>query len=388
MLLKTFLLLFSSFILITGLAFGQVPELNKPAPLIEVNDWVLNPNYSDTEIEGKPIVLKFWFTTCGPCVYSIPHFNDLVEEFENEDIAFISISFENPKIIRAFIEEKEFRSMMGSDTAQVLIKNFEVQGFPIVFLIDREGVLRWKGYPMSLNKSMISYFLNIQAKNSETIISKEITNRINELGIKNPNYSLEMDTNKTQMGVASGLYSDSNELTIANYSLKKTLSYLLKQSKHRLSIPDTTSEKFDIRFKSEEGLSSIDNLNERLASVISDRLGFRLATVNEIKSAYVLSVSNDSLFEANFIDHESQNTGTSSGKGFWKGHGLSIKQIINTLEDSYQMYFGAELPQSGEFKVEIPTDNFESLKSKLIDFYGIKLIQKEVEIEMYTLFKE
>lgn len=277
---------------------------------------------------------------------------------------------------------------MGSDTSQVSINNFGVQGFPVVFLIDREGVLRWKGYPMSLNKSMISYFLDVDAENSETIIAEEFTNRINELGITNPNYSLEIDTNKTQMGVASGRYSGSNELTIANYSLKKALSYLVNQSEYRLIIPGTPSEKFDIRFKSDEGLSSIDNLNERLASVISDRLGFRLATVNEIRSAYVLSVANDSLFSANFIDNKSQNTGTSSGNGFWKGHGLSIKQIINTLEDSYQMYFGAELPKSGKYKVKIPTDNFESLKTQFFDLYGIELIKKEVEIEIYTLFKE
>ncbi|WP_421775045.1 peroxiredoxin family protein [Gracilimonas sp.] len=386
--MKIYLLFFLNFTLFSGLVFSQVPELNQPAPTIKVNDWVSNPNYSDTEIKGKPIVLKFWFTTCGPCVYSIPHFNDLVEEFHNEDIAFISISFEEPEIIRAFIEEKEFRSMMGSDTSQVSINNYRVQGFPVVFLIDSDGVLRWKGYPMSLNKSMISYFLNIESENSGTINIEEETNRINELGITNANYSLEIDTNKTQMGVASGRYSDLNELTIANYSLKKVLSYLLNQSEYRLSIPDTASEKFDIRFKSDQGLSSINNLNERLASVISDRLGFRLATVTEIRSAYVLSVAHDSLFTSNFVDTESKSTGTSSGSGFWRGHGLSIKQVINTLEDSYQMHFEAELPKSNKYKVELPTDNFKSLESKLLDVYGIKLTQKEVEIEMYTLFKE
>lgn len=104
--LKIFLLQFLNFTLFSAFTFGQVAELNQPAPPIEVNDWVLNPNYSDIEIKDKPIVLKFWFTTCGPCVYSIPHFNDLVEQFENEDIAFISISFKNLTLFVLLLKKK------------------------------------------------------------------------------------------------------------------------------------------------------------------------------------------------------------------------------------------------------------------------------------------
>lgn len=33
---------------------------------------------------GKVIVLNFWYTTCGPCVAEIPHFNTLQEKYPEE----------------------------------------------------------------------------------------------------------------------------------------------------------------------------------------------------------------------------------------------------------------------------------------------------------------
>lgn len=379
-------ILFLAFFSSTALSQGV--EVNQPAPPIQVNNWVENPDYSQHELENKPVILKFWFTKCGPCVYSIPHMNDLAEQFQSEDVAFVSISFEKPQIIRSFLREKEFKAMAGSDTSQTTISSYGVHGYPMVFLIDKEGILRWKGNPMSLNEAMVSHFLDLSGKESGIKQIESETNKINELGFKNPSFSLEIDENTTQMGGASGRHSTAKELTIANYNLKKSLSYLLDTSEYRIKVPDSTKTKYDIRFQVEQGLDSLSNLEERLASVIANRLNYRLATETRNEMSYQLKIANDSLFTANFVDQESSYTGSSSRKDSWQGQGLSKNDIINALEDSYNSYFSDGIGLSGKYKMEIPTNNFGKLKKRLLNHYGIQLMKTENEVEVYTLIPE
>lgn len=379
-------ILFLAFFSSTALSQGV--EINQPAPPIQVNNWVENPDYSLHELENKPVILKFWFTKCGPCVYSIPHMNDLAEKFQSEDVAFVSVSFEKPEIIRSFLREKEFKAMAGSDTSQTTISAYEVRGYPMVFLIDKEGILRWKGNPMSLNESMVSQFLDLSGKESGIKQIERETNKINELGFQNPSFSLEIDENTTQMGVASGRHATAKELTIANYNLKKTLSYLLNKSEYRIKVPDSAKTKYDIRFQVEQGLDSLSNLEERLASVISNRLNYRLATETRNEITYQLKIANDSLFTSNFIDKESSYTGTSSRKDSWQGQGLSKNDVINALENSYNLYFSDGIGLNEKYMMEIPTNNFDKLKERLLNYYGIQLMKTEDEVEVYTLIPE
>jgi len=377
-----FLTLFSS------VAFCQGIEVNQPAPPIQVNNWVENPDYSHHELENKPVILKFWFTKCGPCVYSIPHMNDLVEKFQTEDVAFVSVSFEKTETIRSFLREKEFKAMAGSDTSQTTISAYEVRGYPMVFLIDKEGILRWNGNPMSLNESMVSQFLDLSGKESGIKQIESETSKINELGFKNPSFSLEIDENTTQMGIASGRHSTAKELTIANYSLKKTLSYLLDKSEYRIKVPDSATTKYDIRFQVKQGLDSLSNLEERLASVIANRLNYRLATETRNEMTYQLKITDDSLFSSNFVDKESSYTGSSSKKESWQGQGLTKNDVIDALENSYNFYFSDGIGLTGKYKMEIPTNNFDKLKEHLLNYYGIQLLKTKDEVEVYTLIPE
>ena len=40
--------------------------------------------YTLHDSAGKVIVLNFWYTTCGPCVAEIPHFNALQEKYPDD----------------------------------------------------------------------------------------------------------------------------------------------------------------------------------------------------------------------------------------------------------------------------------------------------------------
>jgi len=45
----------------------------------------------NADLKGKTVVINVWATWCGPCVFEIPKLNEMVEEFDSEDIVFIAL---------------------------------------------------------------------------------------------------------------------------------------------------------------------------------------------------------------------------------------------------------------------------------------------------------
>ena len=43
-------------------------------------------------LNGKVVVIDFWATWCVPCRKSIPHWNQLVDEFKGKPVCFIAIT--------------------------------------------------------------------------------------------------------------------------------------------------------------------------------------------------------------------------------------------------------------------------------------------------------
>jgi thiol-disulfide isomerase/thioredoxin len=85
---------------------------------------------------GKPVVLNFWSTWCGPCVKELPVFDAAVRKY-NDKIDFLFISDEPLEKITKFSATHKYQlNYMQS------IKDFEeygILGRPQTFFIDSEG---------------------------------------------------------------------------------------------------------------------------------------------------------------------------------------------------------------------------------------------------------
>ena len=79
------------------------------------------------KFKGKVVVLEFWATWCGPCVQSIPHLNDLVEQFKDKPVVFISVTSESEDVVQLFLKSHSMKAWLGLDDYEVLNKAFHVR---------------------------------------------------------------------------------------------------------------------------------------------------------------------------------------------------------------------------------------------------------------------
>lgn len=92
---------------------------------------------------GKPIVLNFWASWCGPCQMEMPDFHEKYLEL-GEDIQFLMINMtdgarETIESASGFIAEQEYTFPVFYDTQSNAAMTYGAYSLPTTYFIDAEG---------------------------------------------------------------------------------------------------------------------------------------------------------------------------------------------------------------------------------------------------------
>lgn len=115
--------------------------IGSPAPTFEVTD-VDGRVLSLSQLRGKVVVLFFWGTWCRWCKPEYPYLRALAHQFGQEDLAIISISYDDDEaVLRRVIDEEGFLwfNISESKAASPVVKMYDVDSWPTTFVLDREG---------------------------------------------------------------------------------------------------------------------------------------------------------------------------------------------------------------------------------------------------------
>ncbi|MFL2855777.1 MAG: TlpA family protein disulfide reductase [Pseudohongiellaceae bacterium] len=94
------------------------------------------------DYRGKVILLDFWATWCAPCRIEIPGFIELLDKYEDQGLAILGISVDDPVDSLLFYAEEmkmDYPVLIGDGRDDVKESYGPLIGFPTTFLIDREG---------------------------------------------------------------------------------------------------------------------------------------------------------------------------------------------------------------------------------------------------------
>ena len=123
----------------TGMATGNA-QMNGIAP-----DFTLQSLDGKTvrlsDFRGKPVVLNFWATWCGPCKIEMPWFVDLQKQYGPAGLQFLGVAMDDAstKDIAEFAESMKvnYPILVGKESVGDAYGG--VQFLPETFYIDRNG---------------------------------------------------------------------------------------------------------------------------------------------------------------------------------------------------------------------------------------------------------
>jgi thiol-disulfide isomerase/thioredoxin len=101
-----------------------------------------------SDYRGKVVVLTFSGNWCGPCRGMYPEERKLVERLRGEPFALLSVNTdEDRQTLRKSIKEGEitWRCWWDGGTDGPIRKSWGIDSFPTVLVLDKEGVIRFKG---------------------------------------------------------------------------------------------------------------------------------------------------------------------------------------------------------------------------------------------------
>lgn len=127
---------------------GRQVEVGEPAP-----DFTLatpDGEVSLSETRGEIVVLNFWATWCGPCLFEMPEFQELHEtRGEREGIRIIAVnltSADSRASAVQFADDLGLTFTIAFDDRGAVAERYGVHSLPATFFIDSEGVVRTRSY--------------------------------------------------------------------------------------------------------------------------------------------------------------------------------------------------------------------------------------------------
>ena len=124
---------------------GRV-EVGLPAPAYATVS-LDGDSVSLAQQKGKVVLLNIWATWCHPCRDEIPELRTIHNRYRDRGLELVGVSVDTDgtdETIRTFMKDFQMTFPIWRDPDERISTRFLAVGVPATFLIDKEGILRWR----------------------------------------------------------------------------------------------------------------------------------------------------------------------------------------------------------------------------------------------------
>jgi len=116
---------------------GKLP-VGQPAPEFSLTDMETGEVVSYGDLLGKPAVLNFWATWCGPCRAELPDLAQIHADASGR-YRLITITDEPATIVRPFLSHRSLSLPVLYDPGGRVAQRYQVDSIPMTVLLDAQG---------------------------------------------------------------------------------------------------------------------------------------------------------------------------------------------------------------------------------------------------------
>ena len=106
------------------------------------------------KLRGKPVVLSFWASWCGPCRFELPELSRIQPLYP--DVHFIAVNVDKDKNeAQKFLSRVQFSLPIAWDNEALTLGEYSVISMPTMFLIDAQGTVQYVKVGYSQEKKLV-----------------------------------------------------------------------------------------------------------------------------------------------------------------------------------------------------------------------------------------
>ena len=130
-------------------AAGREDSVMEFKPGMPIKEGVAAPDFTGelidgtsitlSELQGKPVIINFWATWCGPCVKEMPAFERLKDDF-GDKIGIIAVNCgDDAGTVKDFVEENGYTFPVVLDEEYSISMLYPTNSIPYTVVLDAEG---------------------------------------------------------------------------------------------------------------------------------------------------------------------------------------------------------------------------------------------------------
>lgn len=163
----------------------RAPELRGEV-FAPVSQGPTGPDPASTQIDienmrKKWVFLDFWGTWCPPCIDEMPFLKEAWRLFRDDGFAIVGIAYDEAVALARFLDEWKIdwpQILEEQGGANEILRTWGILGFPSTFLLDEEGIVRYRQLRHYELERKLAYYIGFAGIAGDRLAEGEIVIRL------------------------------------------------------------------------------------------------------------------------------------------------------------------------------------------------------------------